>query len=261
MAKTDPGTDPETWVIGHDGDGVPVVRYLRDEREGRPWADLLEVLDAGSAVDPVEYVRTELAGWVVSGTPEFGRRLLDHGATVLRHAHTLRRSLIADQPPADWVGAALREGLRAAPCDRAPGELFEAWRAAFGPGHVDRFTGDDERALAERLVPLLAGEAIGPVLPSSVLAVDAEDRVVAGVVLTDRDGVPWVADVFRHPVRGYRGLGADLLRLALADAAERGLGQVQLTVTEGNPACRLYESLGFRLLTTGLTVIMPGGPR
>ncbi|MQS11576.1 GNAT family N-acetyltransferase [Streptomyces kaniharaensis] len=245
------------WVIGRSGDGVPVVRFVRGEREGRPWADLLEVLDGSGGVDPVEFVRTEMPGWVVSGSERFGRELLSRGATVLRHAHTLRRDLVAAPPPADWAGTPLRSGLRATACDRAPEDLFEAWRAAFAPGHVDRFAGDDRQALAERLVPLLAGKAIGPVLPSSRLAVDADHRVVAGVVLTDRDGVPWIADVFRHPERGYRGLGADLLRQAVADATRSGLTEVQLTVTEGNPARRLYESLGFELLHTALTVIVP----
>ncbi|MFD7587955.1 GNAT family N-acetyltransferase [Kitasatospora sp. NPDC059811] len=245
------------WVIGRNGEGVPVVRYLLGEREGRPWADLLEVVDGNDGTDPVEFVRTELAGWVVSGTPEFGLALLEHGATVLRHAHAMRRDLVADPPPADWAGAPLRGGLRAAPCDRAPEDLFEAWRAAFAPGHPDHFAGDDRQALAQRIAPLLAGEVIGPVLPSSLLAVDAQDRVVAGLVLTDRGGLPWIADVFRHPELGYRGLGADLLRRAVADAAERGLVEVQLAVTDSNPARRLYESLGFEVLSTSLTVIVP----
>ncbi|MFF3069267.1 GNAT family N-acetyltransferase [Kitasatospora sp. NPDC057904] len=252
MAETD-------WVIGRTSDGVPVVRYRRGEREGLPWADLLEVLDGSGGVDPVEFVRDTMPGWAVSGSAEFGRELLARGATPLRHAHSLRRDLVADPPPADWTDAPLRDGLRAAPCDRAPEELFDAWRAAFAPGHVDRFAGDDRRALAERLAPLLAGTAIGPVLPASLLAVDADDWVVGGVVLTDRAGVPWVGEVFRHPGRGYPGLGTDLLRRAVADCARRGLAEVQLTVTEGNPARRVYERLGFALVHTALTVIVPGG--
>lgn len=254
MAETD-------WVIGRTRDGVPVVRYRRGRREGRPWADLLEVLDASGAVDPVEFVRDTMPGWAVSGSTGFGRELLARGATPLRHAHTLRRDLVADPPPADRAHPPLREGLRAVPCDRAPEELLDAWRAAFAPGHVDRFPGDDQRALAERLVPLLTGAAIGPVLPASLLAVDAGDRVVGGVVLTDRAGVPWVGDVFRHPGRSYPGLGTDLLRRAVADCARRGLAEVRLTVTEGNPARRVYERLGFALVHTTLTVVVPGDAR
>ncbi|MFE4972510.1 GNAT family N-acetyltransferase [Kitasatospora sp. NPDC056651] len=245
----------EDWVVKRGADGEPVLRYLLDEREGRPWADLLEVLD--ESVDAAGFVRAELPGWVVSGSPELGQELVAHGARVLRHAHTFSRDLRADPPPADWAGTPLREGLRAVPCDRAPEELYEAWRAAFDPDHVDHYPGEDAQVLAERIAPLLAGNAIGPVLPSSLLAVDAEDRVVAGLVITDRDGRPWVADVFRHPERGYRGLGADLLRRAIGDAATRGLADITLVVTEGNPARRVYEALGFRHQETSLTVVVP----
>ncbi|MER7846409.1 GNAT family N-acetyltransferase [Kitasatospora sp. NPDC096077] len=250
---------PETdWVVRYDGSGAAVLRFQQGEREGRPWADLLELVDDSlDAAGAAEFVRAELPGWVVSGPPELGLRLLEDGARKLRHAHTFRRDLRADPPPADWAGAPLREGLRAVPCDRAPEELLESWRAAFDPAHVDHFHGDDTQALAERIGPLLAGRAIGPVLPSSLLAVDAEDRVVGGAVLTDRNGLPWVAEVFRHPQRGYRGLGADLLRRAIADAAGHGVADVQLAVSEGNPARRVYEALGFVLLETSLTVIVP----
>ncbi|MGW3229685.1 GNAT family N-acetyltransferase [Kitasatospora sp. NPDC001095] len=245
----------EDWVVRRGADGEPVLRYQLDEREGRPWADLLEVLD--ESADAAGFIRAELPGWVVSGPPGLGRELAAQGARVLRHAHTLRRDLRADPPPADWAETPLREGLRPVPCDRAPEELYEAWRAAFPAGHVDHYPGERAQVLAERLGPLLAGKTIGPVLPSSVLAVDAEDRVVAGLTLTDRDGRPWVADVFRHPERGYRGLGADLLRRAIGDAAARGLADVTLVVSEGNPARRLYESLGFLLQETSLTVVVP----
>ncbi|MFI6843078.1 hypothetical protein ACIBJD_00195 [Kitasatospora sp. NPDC050467] len=51
------------WEFGRDIDGLPVVRFLRGEREGRPWASLLEALAPGqaggaavSAADPVEFV-------------------------------------------------------------------------------------------------------------------------------------------------------------------------------------------------------------
>ncbi|MFG3229520.1 GNAT family N-acetyltransferase [Kitasatospora sp. NPDC048194] len=249
------GTDR---VVRRNGGGAPVVRFRAGEREGQPWADRLEVLDDSmDAAAAAEFVRAELPGWVVSADPELGRRLLEQGARPLRHAHTFRRDLRADPPPADWAGAPLRAGLRAVPCDRGPEELLDSWRAAFHPGHVDHFPGDDARALAERIGPLLAGKAIGPVLPSSLLAVDAEDRVVAAAVLTDRDGLPWVAEVFRHPRLGYPGLGADLLRRAIADAADRGLADVHLVVTEGNPARRVYEAMGFVLWQTSLTVIVP----
>ncbi|MFJ2782185.1 GNAT family N-acetyltransferase [Kitasatospora sp. NPDC087315] len=254
------------------------MRYLRGERVGRPWADLLEVLDAdgiaaaaagptGTAVDatgaavgpvdPVEFVLSDMSGWVVSGPVGLGEQLLHRGATVLRHAHTMELDLIACPPSADWAQTPLRSGFRTVPCDRDAEELFPAKRAAFAPGHPDHSPELDDQSRIERLAALLAGKDIGPVLPCSRLVVDDADQVVAGAILTNRDGLPWIASVFRHPDLGYPGLGGDLLRLVLADVADRGLTEVGLAVSEGNQAQRLYEKLGFRLTNTSLTVIVP----
>ncbi|MEV3873865.1 GNAT family N-acetyltransferase [Streptomyces sp. NPDC049906] len=231
-------------------DGGPVLTYVRGERAGRPWADLVEVV--GTA-DPVPTVLSRMSGWVVSGSVGLGEELVAHGARVLRHAHGMRREL----RPAPPEPAPLPPGVRAVAYDHDPRALLPAWRAAFGPGHPDHHPGTDEEAFHQRLVPLLEGEVLGPVLPSSVLAVDGGGRVLGGVILTDRDGQPWIAEVFRAPGEHHRGLGDALLRRALADAAGRGLASVELVVTDGNPARRGYERLGFVHTLTALTVVVP----
>ncbi|MEV6976339.1 GNAT family N-acetyltransferase [Kitasatospora sp. NPDC093806] len=257
-------TEKETdWQYGYGPGGAPVVRYLLGEREGRPWADLLEVIDPDA--DPAELadrVQADMAGWVVSGPVALGEELLRRGATTLRHGHTMRLDL-ADAPPAEgwtsWARTPLRDGLRLVPCDRPPEELAPASTAAFGPGHPDHRPeeGTDESAAVRRLDELLSGQVIGTVLPSSALIVDATDRVVAGAVLTDWDGLPWIAHVFRAPGLGYPGLGRDLLRRAIADVAAGGATEIGLAVTEGNRAQRLYEEMGFTVTRTSLTVIVP----
>ena len=68
-------------------------------------------------------------------------------------------------------------------------------------------------------------------------------------------GGPWLAELFREP--GHRGVGGALLRSALHAAAQDGHATVQLAVTEGNPAQGLYEALGFRVVTSTLTVELP----
>ncbi|WP_406197032.1 GNAT family N-acetyltransferase [Kitasatospora sp. NBC_01560] len=254
------------WEFGRDIDGLPVVRYVRGEREGRPWAERLTAAGAdgagGAAVsttDPVEFVLSSMAGWVVSAPVDLGRRLLDHGATELRHGHTMYRDLAGDPPPPGWDAwerTALREGYRAVPCDRDAEELVPACLSAYGAGHPDRYPEDDE-LIRERLDVLLSGRAIGPVLPASSLVVDADDQVVGGLVLTDHRGTPWIANVFRHSEHGYPGLGRDLLHRTLGDLAGHGSARVGLAVTEGNPARRLYEALGFRLHHSTLSVIVP----
>ncbi|MEU6232879.1 GNAT family N-acetyltransferase [Kitasatospora sp. NPDC047058] len=261
MAESEADWEQADWEFGQDSDGLPVVRYVRREREGRPWADRLSVPAPGedggvvSAADPVGFVLSAMSGWVVSGSVGFGEQLLRRGASVLRHGHTMHRSLADEAPPGGWAAWArtpLRHGLRAVPCDRPAEELLPACRAAYAPGHPDHRPDRDGH-----LDLLLAGRLLGPVLPASTLAVDEHDRVVAGVVLNHFEDVPWVANVFRHPDRGYPGLGRDLLRRALGGLAEAGFDRVVLTVTEGNPARRLYEGLGFRLEHSSLSVVIP----
>ncbi|MFF0223972.1 GNAT family N-acetyltransferase [Streptomyces sp. NPDC004629] len=233
--------------------GVPVLTYERGVREGHPWADLVEVVGP----DPVDTIVSEMSGWAVSASAELGEQLLRHGARVMRHAHEMRRDLIASPPPADWSARPLGDGLRLVPCDRAAEAVFPAWRAAFPAGHPDHHPASDEQALKERLAPLLAGSVIGPVLACSALVVDEADHVVAGAIITDRDGLPWIADVFRRPGARYAGLGADLLRRVLSAAAADGLTDVSLVVSDQNPARRVYEKLGFQLTATALTVVVP----
>ncbi|MFE4335711.1 GNAT family N-acetyltransferase [Streptomyces sp. NPDC056831] len=233
--------------------GVPVLTYLQGVREGHLWADLAEVVGP----DPVDTIVSGMSGWAVSGSVELGEHLLRRGARVMRHAHEMRRDLVGCPPPADWSSRVLGEGLRAVPCDRDADAVFPAWRAAFPAGHPDHHRGSDEEALNELLKPMLAGSVLGPVLPCSALVVDETDRVVAGAILTDRDGQPWIADVFRRPEACYKGLGADLLRRVLGVAAADGLAEVSLAVSDANPARRVYEKLGFQVTDTSLTVVVP----
>ncbi|GAA1386372.1 hypothetical protein GCM10009639_10100 [Kitasatospora putterlickiae] len=251
------------WQYGYGADGVALVRYLRGEREGRPWADLLEVVDPrADLAAQVAYVRAELAGWVLSGPVGLGLELVRQGATVLRHAHSMRREL-TEGPPAGgweaWARTPLRTGFRAVPCDRGAAALVPATLAAFHPGHPDhrQEEGASEPLLVQRLSELLAGDIVGPPLPSSALVVNDADRVVAGAVLTDWDGLPWIASVFRDPALGYPGLGRDLLRRVVGDVALAGRTAIGLAVTEGNPARLLYEEMGFTATGTSLTVVVP----
>jgi hypothetical protein len=61
-------------------------------------------------------------------------------------------------------------------------------------------------------------------------------------------GGPWVMEVFREP--GARGAGKALLQRALV-LSEGSLG---LAVTHGNPAERVYASLGFKRIFTAYSV-------
>ncbi|MFF0307034.1 GNAT family N-acetyltransferase [Streptosporangium sp. NPDC004379] len=259
-------------------DGAPVIGYVEDVREGRPWARHVEELGPGA----VDAVMANLSGWAVSAPVEFAGRLVARGARTLRHAHRMRCDLPAVRPaatsgarstpvapgdPRPTPAGAAPDGFRFVSWDREPADVFPAWFAAYPPGHPDHRSRDPRKALDEELTPLMRGEVIGPLLPCGVLAVrdaagDAGDvtgngeEVVGGVLVTDSNDGPWLTEVFRHPDRSPRGLGSLMLSAVLSRAAADGLTEIGLAVTEGNPARRLYERLGFQVVTTSITVLI-----
>ncbi|MFY0524326.1 GNAT family N-acetyltransferase [Archangium gephyra] len=132
--------------------------------------------------------------------------------------------------------------------------------AAYPPGHPDHFGWTPEEARQE-IARILAGEVLGPLLPCSGLALDGE--AVAGVCLiTLREGSPphggpWVIEVYRHRASRYAGAGAALLRRALWLATQAKLPALSLVVSDGNPARRVYERLGFRHVGSSRTLELP----
>lgn len=238
----------------YDTGGRLLLTYVAVERDGRPCADLV-VLEPG--VGPAEAVAGLLAGrpgWLASVPPVVGEALVGAGCRPVRHAHTMERDL-ADVP-SDWGEAQLPEGVGLlAPSDRFPEDVYAAHEAAFGPAHPDRVyaTRTPEQS-RDSLRQLLAGDVLGPLLPGSALAVAAGGEVVGAITVHDRDGSAWVGTVFRHPDPAYAGLGSALLRRALAVLPYAGRTRVGLAVTDGNPARRIYERLGFAVTDTSLTV-------
>ena len=74
------------------------------------------------------------------------------------------------------------------------------------------------------------------------------DGAVVGFVAYAHAEVTWM---YVHPEAQGRGVGRALLRHTLAHADDfGGEGRVTVTVLEGNPARKLYESEGFRLVET-----------
>ncbi|MGI5493361.1 GNAT family N-acetyltransferase [Microtetraspora malaysiensis] len=222
------------------------VSYREGVRDGRPWADEVEVIGPGAA----DVIMSEMRGWAVSAGPELAEELLARGARVLRHAHVMS----CDLEKVESVEVEAPEGFRIVPCDRAPEQVLPAVLAAYPPGHPDRPTDDDDKIVKE-LAPLLEGRLIGPVLPCSLLVVDAGDAVVAGVVVNDFHGGPWISHLFRHPVEAPPGTGALALRAVQVRAARSGLATLGLAVTHANPAKRIYERFGFVVTETFITVV------
>lgn len=105
----------------------------------------------------------------------------------------------------------------------------------------------DERALREVFA---SGRPAPPLAASSARLLDAQGALVghvltAGPVPWADAPTAWVLDVAVHPSAQGRGLGHVLLEHALNGLALAGLPTLGLTVTDGNPAARLYAALGF----------------
>jgi RimJ/RimL family protein N-acetyltransferase len=228
-----------------DDEGAPAITYLEGIRDGRPWAHQIEVAGPGAALTMIRL----MCGWQISAPEPLCHELIDHGAQLVRHAHVMSHDLMglapSPSPPA---------GIRHVPCDRSPEEVVTAWLAAYPPDHPDHTTRNADEVVRDELIPLFAGTLIGPLLPCARLAVDERDEIVAGVVVNDWDGKPWIANVFRDPAHGRKGLGTGLLLSVMDRAASGGLPSLSLAVSDANPARRLYERLGFRLVETSMTV-------
>ena len=111
---------------------------------------------------------------------------------------------------------------------------------AFGPGaSVQRFGPGYMRGLFESKEPAID-------LSASWIA--EGPRGVVGQVLVMGQDSPRIQDLAVDPAYRGRGIASCLLREALFRLAERGVPQVSLGVTVGNPtgAYALYRHLGFR---------------
>lgn len=171
------------------------------------------------------------------------------GARLVRHGHDLVLELASVGPAPDWTRPTLPDGLRLAGIAEVRPRLGAAMFGAYPPGHPDASGSPEE---AEREV--LAGGA-GPILePPSVAIVDMPGETVVGAAVVTWleaapwgwGGGPWVAELFVVPAYRGRGLGRALLLRAIDWSQAAGEPRIGLTVTDGNPAERLYISAGFR---------------
>jgi GNAT superfamily N-acetyltransferase len=248
------------------------VEMLRDEagralaaievipRGSSPRADVVAA-DGADASAVAVAVRSRLPGFRVSviDDDEVADRLLSLGGTVGRHLLTmeldLRLAVPSGRPCAATIGP--MEVERTA-------DYGAIVSRAYPPGHPDHEPSDAEPAGAARTITeLLRGEQVGPWLPEA--SFDARDggRVLGAVLLSEMPpsmtyaGGPWVTEIFVDPEATGRGIGGALLARAAAAVAGAERSTLGLAVTVGNPARRLYESLGFVTLQDVRQVVLP----
>jgi mycothiol synthase len=181
-------------------------------------------------------------------------RLIATGARLERHAHDMQLELDATVIPVYWLHPTLSPTLRLSSVDRPAVDLARASLDAYAPGHVDAAQGSSLPEAVTTYDRLLQGHTAGPVVQAlSTLVVDVPAETVAAAVIVTAPpessswkGGPWLCDLFVVPSHQGAGLGRQLLRQLIAKCAAHGYERLSLSVTNGNPAERLYESAGFQ---------------
>lgn len=246
----------------HDASGRPVADYVPGTRAGHPWADDLRPKDGVSPDETADAVLAALPGWLVGAPEEIGAALLAGGARKHRHAHCFSWDFAARRVDPAWAVPELRPGLRLeSALSHEAADLTSLWMSAYPPGHPDNPDGETFDSARTQLALLFDGQVLGPLLACSTVIVDGT-RPVAASLVSGRDGEPplggpWITEVFRHADPEYAGLGAVALRASLALAADEGLPALGLAVTDGNPARRTYERIGFAHVESTITVVVP----
>ncbi len=240
-----------------DEAGCEVASYLLDERLGRPCADMLDAAPGIATDRVVAAVLARLAGWAVAGaTIDVGEALVAAGAVERRRAIVQQHDLATLPAPAP------PGGIRIVPLAHTADELLPAFLAAFPQGHLDRAQESSDADELADLERVLGGVEVGPLMPQSRVAVTPAGSVVGAVTVNDREGTPplagpWLSYVFRDPHASAPGTGAALVAAALVALCDDGAPGAGIAVTAGNPAQLVYERLGFRTVTSGMTVVVP----
>ncbi len=239
-----------------DASGRTIATYLRGVRDGLPLADDLEPEPGATAERIAGAVERELRGHIVGAPCDIGDLLVERGAT-LRRRSTLMECDPREPRPAT---SAAPDGVTIVPAAAcSPDDLLDAYIDAYPAAHPDHHIGLDRDGQRELLRALMDGEVIGPLLGCSRAARTADGFIGAALVFDPAGepplGEPWIGELFRHP-DAPSGTGSALLAATLDRAREDGLPVVGLRVSDGNPARRLYDRLGFRARQSVVTVLL-----
>jgi GNAT superfamily N-acetyltransferase len=235
-------------------DGTVVATFTRDDAGGVRWAILTPVRPAAEVA---AVAATSLAGHrVVTEDDAIVAALVARGGTVQRRGHDYVYDFATVLP--EWAETPAPQGFRLTR-NLDPAGLAEAHEQANPPGHPDHEPGLDH---VRDLEAMVAGEVIGPLVPEASWQVsDGEGPQGAILVVErpDRDepGRTWVVDVFVHPRHQGKGLGTVLLKRSLAGARSAGYATMGLVVSDGNPARRAYDAVGFTHVRSGTNVDLP----
>ena len=229
--------------------------------ESRPPAAELFIADV-AADRAADAVVDQLAGWNLTTTDDqLASELIARGASTLRYYALLTCNLNASPPLTFPRRQLVLDEQQLTPDFVATRELVTLIRRAYPPGHPDQELGSDEEIVSD-VTRALHGDRLGPLMPQSRLLLDA-GRPVALAIVNRVPGVAptggaWLTDLCRDPDASYAGVGRSLLLDVLEDCRTAGEASMSLAVTDGNPARRIYEAVGFSLVATTRKLRLPG---
>lgn len=240
-----------TQLLDRQGAGL---QYVEDTRDGLPIADLTRVAPGRPVDEAADMALDRLPGWLLATEDAaLATALLDKGAGRVRHARLMGcdTSLHRDAPAIETVPR------RSVPVS----DFLHGWLAAYPEGHPDYESGTDDELVARCWDWYDEPDWLAREHRSSGLVV-AGGQVVGGIIVSLRPqpvpyGGPWVHDVWRVPGISEPGLGAALIAQAMRLLDEDDQPRLGLTVSEGNPARRVYERLGFIEVVEAWTLLLP----
>jgi mycothiol synthase len=240
-------------VVLSDGHGVPVAWFRWRDEGGERVVVAFQPSPGMPADRAARLAVRELGGRLIkTRDEEAARALIGAGCTLVRAATDMHRGLGGPVPDAP-----LADGWTITP-HAWDDELAQALAAAYGPDHPDR----SDRV--SRLRSLTEGaDALIVVQSATGRLKDPGGRSVGEVFTVGPvpwGSVPmsWVLDLAVSPDGQGRGFGAALLAYAISGTRRAGLTAVGLTVTDGNPARRLYDRMGFRPVMRFFEMRAPG---
>jgi len=230
---------------------------IRDNTSCADFAQPKSHLSANEAARQVIDLRP--AELIATPNEEFANALLNRGCTLQRHAFGMTLNLLANQRkqtngPQHTYASQFIENFSAH-------ELFDSWHCAYPPGHPDFLPGTKENLISENIQPLLDRSLLGPNHKCSQ-ALTNDGDVIAAIIVSLREGEapfggPWVSELWCDPRFQHQGIGRTLLTTAITSLTEDGYTSLGLAVSYGNPAKKLYESLGFTVVSESWTIKLP----
>jgi GNAT superfamily N-acetyltransferase len=230
-----------------------VVRAHRDGSGGIEWLIVEELLAPPAEVARV--LRQDATGVrVVTDDDALVAALVKLGGTIQRRGHDYEYDV--SKAPDEWAETPAPQGF-ALSNDLDAAGLVEAHALANPPGHPDHEADLDH---LDDLRSMIDGKVLGPCVREATWQAADADGPCGAVIVVDREGAirrGWVVEVFVHPKHQGRGLGRVLLQRAVAGTRAAGIPRLGLVVSDGNPARKAYDALGFTHLRSGTNVDLP----